>query len=318
MLVTSRSRGSIFFPPGVIVNTVVPASTLPDAAVTPGRTAIWPPVGNDWRPASSSVTESLADEYVDGEVVDRMQHAIDGLLDLLDRDGVQLVIAGIRHGRRSERRVEVQRESGQDRLADWFAVLVELASEDGLLADDHDGSRVGVGVGVGVGVRGKTLIGTEDVTALKSVSSVGVKLTVRVWPLPGGKHGSGRGRIGQQARQRCPVERGDGIELGGAQGSPGCDIGGIGPVDRRRRLADDQGPRHGRRSVIRVIEGGRHRVVARLGRVGHRHAVLGIRDRDARQPAGAGGDNGDLGRAVVGDAQVAEVERRRGLADRQR
>ena len=80
------------FPPGVIVNTVVPMSATPESPVTPGKTAIWPPVRNVWAPASSSVTESLAGVYVTAKVVDRMQDAIEALPDLLCRDRIQLVV----------------------------------------------------------------------------------------------------------------------------------------------------------------------------------------------------------------------------------
>jgi len=38
--------GSIFFPPGVIGNTVVPSRTLPEPLVTSGKTVIWQPFEN--------------------------------------------------------------------------------------------------------------------------------------------------------------------------------------------------------------------------------------------------------------------------------
>ncbi len=56
--------GLIFFPPAVIVNTVVPLSTLPEPLVTPGKTVSWPPFTNDEVLTSLSVTESLPGVYV--------------------------------------------------------------------------------------------------------------------------------------------------------------------------------------------------------------------------------------------------------------
>ena len=47
--------GSSFFPPGVIVKTVIPVSRLLESAVTPDKTVIWQPSGchsfePDWPP----------------------------------------------------------------------------------------------------------------------------------------------------------------------------------------------------------------------------------------------------------------------------
>ena len=48
--------GTMRFPPAVILKTVVPTSEAPEPPVTPLKTVIWPPFGNDSALVKSSVT----------------------------------------------------------------------------------------------------------------------------------------------------------------------------------------------------------------------------------------------------------------------
>ena len=82
------------------------------------------------------------------------------------------------------------------------------------------------------------------------------------------------------------IEGGRRVELGRAQSGADGDVRGCGPGERGRRLSDDERSNCGLRDIIRVIERGRHGVVAGMGRVGHGHAVLGVAQGDAREPAG--------------------------------
>jgi hypothetical protein len=51
-------------------------------------------------------------------------------------DSIELVVGRVRGGRGIERDAEVERESGQDRLAGGLVPIVQLAIEERLFADD--------------------------------------------------------------------------------------------------------------------------------------------------------------------------------------
>ena len=58
-------------------------------------------------------------------------------LDVLGRDPIDLVVGRIARGGRVHRGTIVDREAGEDRLADRLVLLVQLAGEEGLLAGDR-------------------------------------------------------------------------------------------------------------------------------------------------------------------------------------
>ncbi len=139
-------------------------------------TVIRPPCAKACFPRSSRLTDwSIG--VVDHPDRDGMQDLDLLSLDVLGRDPIDLVVGRIARGGRVHRGAVVDREAGEDRLADGLVLLVQLASEQGLLADDLRGRwrwrrRVGDG-GRGFGGRRRRLDAAERI-GRDAVEGVGV------------------------------------------------------------------------------------------------------------------------------------------------
>ncbi len=117
----------MLFPPLEMVNTAGPLSVPPAAVVSPPRTVIWPPVGNACFASELDLDRVARRDIRDREILDRVQNRFCLLLDPLGGDGVHLKARRVRAGRGTERDAEVERETGQDSLADGLALLVQRA-----------------------------------------------------------------------------------------------------------------------------------------------------------------------------------------------